>query len=308
MEYVIGIDGGGTKMHLVAADRQMNILFETFGGSSNLTSLSAKAVQQNLCDLLDRFFSESGLRRSDCRCVCLGSAGAGRDSARIQLAAMLREAGADGEIFITNDAESALAGGSETGDGILLIAGTGSICFGKNRRGETWRTGGWGHIAGDEGSGYDMACKILRAVVRGADGRGGPTILTELVKEYWELENMDGLMDAVYRSGKGKSEIAALASLCETACEKGDKAAFQIVESCAEELAEMAAVTAERLWGSEESVPCIYAGGLLEKSAHLRQCLQSSLLQKRPNLKLQFCMHDAAWGCASMAWKQIGGP
>lgn len=307
MEYVIGIDGGGTKTHLVAVDRQMNVLFQTFGGSSNLASLSEKAVQQNLWDLLDCFFLESGLPPEDCRCVCLGSAGAGRESARVRLAEMLRQRCGGAEVFVMGDAEGALAGGSGDGTGILLIAGTGAICFGKNACGETWRTGGWGHIAGDEGSGYDMACQLLRAVTRAADGRGEPTLLTELVMDHWSLDGMDGLVDAVYRSGKGKSDIAALAFLCDIAYDKGDKTAFQIMENCAAALAELAVTAAGRLFEPEEQVPCLCAGSLLEKSPYLKRHLQGCLAGKQPLLELQGCKHDAAWGCASIAWKKSVG-
>ena len=303
MEYVIGLDGGGTKTHLAAADRRMNMLFEAYGGSSNLTSLSAEAVERNLRQLLSGFFAESGFRPEDCRGVCLGSAGAGRDSARTRLASMLREAGARGEITVVNDAQGALAGATETGIGILLIAGTGSICYGKNSEGKTWRTGGWGHVAGDEGSGYDMACKILQAVARAADGRGEPTLLTELVEGHWKLTGMDDLVDAVYRSGKGKSEIAALAPLCGIACDRGDPVACRIMEDCAASLAEMAAVTAEHLWDAGEAVPCFYGGGLLESSPRLRQCLQAHLCRRRADMQLLPCRHDAAWGCALMAWQ-----
>lgn len=309
MKYVIGIDGGGTKTHLLAAGEQMRTLFESFGGSSNLTCLSKEAVQHNLTDLLGRFFSDSGLPPGDCVSLCLGSAGAGRETARRDLEQMLRAAlpAPSCAIRVTDDAESALTGGADNGCGVLLIAGTGSICYGKNSRGTACRVGGWGHVMGDEGSGYDMASRILRAVARAWDGRDAPTALTQLVLDHWRLTGIDGLMDAVYRSGKGKSEIASLAFLCDIAYHKKDITAIRIVEECAASLAEFAAAADARLHLPGEELPCVYAGSLLEKSQPLRNHLKNKLREKCPGMELRPCAHDAAWGCARLAWRQADG-
>lgn len=299
MEYVIGIDGGGTKTHLVAADKTMEILYEGYGGSSNLTSLSSGEVNQNLSELLGNFFESGRFSPEECTCLCLGTAGAGRETARSELKTMLRRW--VGQVLVTDDAQSALAGATETGSGILLIAGTGSICYARNQYGESHRTGGWGHIAGDEGSGYDMACQILRAVVRAADGRGSETQLTDLVMDFWSLKGIDQLIDALYRSGKGKSEIAALAILCDRAYDKQDETAFQIMERCAAGLAEMVVAAAE-VFREEEYIPCICSGGLLEKSRYLKFHLRRQLELKKPAVRLEPRLHNAAWGCARLAW------
>lgn len=302
MEYAIGIDGGGTKTHLLAADRDMRVLFEAVGGSSNLTCNSGAAVAENLNSLLERFTAESGLSLADCRGLCLGSAGAGRASSRDELRAILEKALPNVRVAVTDDAESALAGGTEHGSGILLVSGTGSICYAKNERGETCRVGGWGHVLGDEGSGYDMACRILRAVARAWDGRGQATVLTGLVEKLWSVSGMDALIDSVYRSGKGKTEIAALAVLCDIAYNDKDKVAFEIVEACACGLAEMA-LTAAAVFPGYGSIPCVFAGSLLIKSENLRAHLARRLREQEPAMRLLPCVHDAAWGCAKLAWQ-----
>lgn len=303
MNYVIGIDGGGTKTHLMAADSQMRTLFESFGGSSNLTSLSAHAVHENLNRLLHEFFAESGFKPENCAGLCLGSAGAGRESARRELEAIIKEILPSCDVSVTHDAEGALAGGSVSGTGILLIAGTGSFCYGKNKQGQTCRTGGWGHIMGDEGSGYHVACDILRAVAKDWDSRGKPTLLTALVMDHWGLKDMDALMDAVYRSGKGKSELASLAFLCDIAYDKGDIAAYQIMEDAACALTDMVAAASQKLKGDLERLSCIYTGSLLTKSQYLKQHFEKKLSERCPGMALQTCLHHAAWGCAALAWR-----
>ncbi len=306
MGYVIGIDGGATKTRCAAFDSEMRVLAETFGGSSNLTSLSQEEVRHNLTDLLDRFFLESNLLPEECSCLCLGSAGAGRKSARKELKKILKEVLPQSHIFVTDDAISALTGGTGGGPGILLISGTGSICLGRDSTGRVCRAGGWGHVMGDEGSGYDMACRMLRAIVCAHDGRAEPTLLTQLVFDYWGVAGIDELTDLVYRSGKGKSEIASLAFLCDIGYDKGDKPAVRIVKDCAEELAAMAAAVAEKLALPGEELPCLGAGSVLEKSLCLRKHLETELQEKGTGLRLARCRYDAAWGCGRLAWEQAG--
>ena len=276
-DYVIGIDGGGTRARAFAAGRNMEALYEASGGGVGLSSLPPQRVEENLSRLLEACFSSGRLSGSRCRCVCLGAAGAGRAEARNALAGMLRQAAGPVPVYVTHDGAGALAGGVEKGSGILLSSGTGSICYARNAQGETWRTGGWGHIMGDEGSGYDVGRKMLRAAVRAADGRDAPTQLTGMVLEHWRLEELDQVVEAVYSGEKGKSEIAELAPLCELAYQRGDRAALRITREAAGSLAELAAAAAKRLWPPKEPVACVCAGGFLENAPNLRKHFHDAL-------------------------------
>ncbi len=306
MEYVIGIDGGGTKTHLLAVDKNMDILYESKGGSSNLASNPPEVVKDNLSSLLEEFRRESGLSPLQCRGLCLGSAGAGRESAKKTLYQFLQKSKLSPYIYVTTDAEGALYGGTETGCGLLLIAGTGSICYGRNAVGEICRVGGWGHIMGDEGSGFNMACRMLQAVAKAWDGRGRPTILTDLIMEYWSLHNMDELVDYVYHANKGKAEIAALAFLCDLAYKKGDESAFEIMEACARELAGLVK-SAGRAFSQDSQVICVYSGSLITKSLYLLQHLRHMLAENTPEILFIQPKQSAAWGCARLAWELQSG-
>ena len=154
MNYLIGIDGGGTKTLLRAADSgTLALLGEAKGGASNLTALPEKEVQGNLDGLLADFFAQSGLSPNDCCGAVLGSAGAGSPDARERLQGMLAALLPKSRILVEDDALPVLYAGTETGVGMILISGTGSICLGRNEAGERFRAGGWGHLIGDEGSG-----------------------------------------------------------------------------------------------------------------------------------------------------------
>ncbi len=312
MDYVIGIDGGGTKTHLAAADRKMNIFCQVYGAGSGLTSLPAEQVRANLHQLLDCFFLKSALPLERCRCICLGSAGAGQERARQVLAGILAEKTGKVPLLVTPDGIGALAGGLEGGTGLLVISGTGSICCGRNARGKTARAGGWGHLMGDEGSGYDVGCKILRHVARAADGRDRFTLLTQLLQEHLGASDIYSLTDRIYSKKNEKSEIASLAILCDTAYSRGDWAAQKIMREAAAALAELVAATAKQLWRSlgnapcQRSIPCVCAGSFLEKSANLKKHLRQELDILYPGVSLHSPAHSAAWGCAALAWEHVG--
>lgn len=305
MEYVLGIDGGGSKTHLLAAARDMRVLWESFGLGIGLNGLPKDMVRARLATLLRDFFQAGGLSAGDCRFVCLGVAGAGRPSGRRVYEEILGDS-LDGIPFrATHDAEGALAGGIPGGIGLLLSSGTGSICYGRNAAGEVWRTGGWGHIVGDEGSGYAIGRACLNAVVRQQDGRGASTLLTEKIMAHWALDGFQDLVDKIYAPA-GKDEIAGLAPLCGEAYNAGDPVAVAILKAAARELAEMALTVAGRFWERPEAVTCVCAGGVLEKMPQMLPLIERELADQLPALTLARPAHSGAWGCAALGWREIG--
>ena len=302
MNYVIGIDGGGTKTHLKALDFRQKVVGEARGGASNLTALSTETVQENLRLLITEFYEQTGLSPKDCVSVCLGTAGASSNTSQQELSAILADLFPGIPTLLTNDALPILYSGTPTGCGIVLIAGTGSVCMARDLEGNLWRVGGWGHLIGDEGSGYHIACRMLSAVMRAYDGRGCQTVLTDLLLEHLRLSSHMELIDYLYQSGNGKKEIASLASLCDRALELGDDTAKAIYEESADSLCEMVATAAQKLSPAEqEPVICVYTGGMVTKSSALQNLLSQKLQKKAPNVVLKECRHDAAYGCALMA-------
>ena len=180
MGYVIGIDGGGTKTLLKIADRNGKLLVVCQGGPSNIYSSSLDTVKANIHQLINDGLQQLNIDINSLDCVCMGTAGAGREDEQNLLKKLLREVGISCNIIITDDAITALYGALGKGEGIILISGTGSICYGRKDDGTIYRSGGWGHIIGDEGSGYDIGRCILTKVMRSYDGRDNKTILTTL--------------------------------------------------------------------------------------------------------------------------------
>jgi N-acetylglucosamine kinase-like BadF-type ATPase len=173
---------------------------------------------------------------------------------------------------LSNDAEL-LLGALDNAIGVALIAGTGSIALGRDTHGATTRAGGWGHVMGDEGSGYDLGRRALQAAARAADGRGAPTLLLDLLLQHWQLKKADAMIGEVYPDDD-KGKIARLSTYVFQAARQNDAIAQAIIEQAAHELA-LAVLTVSDALDLPSELPLALGGGLLIHEAYLRdQVLQ----------------------------------
>jgi N-acetylglucosamine kinase-like BadF-type ATPase len=262
VDYVIGIDGGGSHVRVVVAAPDLTILASAEGASANPNSAgreaAARAVQQTLREALAQ------LPESAIRAVGVGIAGTvtARDWARETVAAVLPNTA----VHIGIDFEIALIGARGERRGVLILAGTGSVAYGVNAAGESLQVGGWGYLLGDEGSGYSLGLKALQAVVRAADGRDPPTALTEIVLNALGLASPQDLIQWIYaiptapqNAPSRISEIARFAPLVLAAVD--DPTAQRIIAESVDELALMGQTTVRRL--RIDAPAYAFAGGLL---------------------------------------------
>jgi N-acetylglucosamine kinase-like BadF-type ATPase len=301
MDYFIGMDGGGTKTALKLADENGNIVLTMEGGPCNINSMGKEAVGKMLKELVNDTLKEANLSMEDIKVLCIGTAGVDRPSDKAIMEELIRSTGFGGKTIITNDAVTALYGGVGGAEGIILISGTGSICYGRNSEGETKRSGGWGHLIGDEGSGYYIGINAINRIARAHDGIEEKTIMSDLILEHLKLQNASGLIDYVYRSGAGKSEIASLARLVDEAYKQGDSAAEEILLKAAFELflASKAVIDSLKLGGKKATLAV--NGSVIEKN----ECVSSEFkrLMKRnyPLVEVVNMKNDAAYGAVLMA-------
>lgn len=210
MEYYIGIDGGGTSTICYIVDEKGNILGKGKAGSSVYHVTGIKKAKDAIYEAFIQAKMESGMNSNSFAAVCLGLAGVDTKKDYQKMNNAVKKLNLAEKVFLENDAVVALSGGTVTGRGVVLIAGTGTISFGINKRNKKRRAGGWGHIIGDEGSGYDIARNGIIAAVKAYDGRGEDTILLPMFIEKLNLVTMDDLMEKIYLSGLGRHQIAAL--------------------------------------------------------------------------------------------------
>ena len=250
-----------------------------------------------------------GAQKNDCKAICLGFAGIGRPGEKEILSGMMHSMGFDRGLIITNDAHIALMGGTGAEMGIILISGTGSICYGCDGYGNTCRSGGWGYIAGDEGSGYDIGLHALKHTLKVLDGRekNAKSILAAMVMEALDVDTPDKLIHMVYHSGEGKKKIASLAPVVDKANLSGDGKAAEILECAVSELFLCASSVIDRLHFQQELVPLVFSGSVLQKSTKIRNNLKNKLKTAYPMVSVQDSENDAAWGAVLMALRHING-
>jgi N-acetylmuramic acid 6-phosphate etherase len=279
----LGIDGGGTGTVALLvrgvpdAHPPWVVLGRGESGPSNLQSVGSAGAQQALDEAVSRAFAAAGLKRVKVIAVCLGLAGAGRPEDQAVVRAWAERIGLAEAVEVTADAPLLLAAGTPAGWGVALVAGTGSMAYARSPEGAAARAGGWGHLLGDEGSGYALALSGLRAVVRAADGRGPVTALTERLLGALGVSEPADLVGAIYRGGRDRAALAALAPVVLQRADEGDVVALSVVREAADDLAATAVAAARQLGPGRESVPLALAGGVLVGSPSYRQRVLDAL-------------------------------
>lgn len=275
-ELVIGIDGGGTRTRAILADGAGKTLGAGEAGTSNPLVHGVEAAQRELEHAIARAFENAKLSRHKVAAMCMGLGGAGRAREQQALVAWARETLAE-RVEVVNDGQIVLAAGTPENWGVAVIAGTGSLAWGRNRAGETARAGGWGYLMGDEGSAFDLARQALRAATQFADGRGDETQLLDAILEFWNLSAPQDLVARVYRSGLTHTDIAQLAPSVVQCAERGDGVAKRLVVEAAEALARGVAAVSHTLELSSAPFPLALTGGLILGAEFLREQLWRAL-------------------------------
>lgn len=295
--FVAGLDGGGSKTALCCMDAVGNIICRDHFGQLNINGMDRPAIHKTLADAAG-CIAELQSSGSACAGMTIATAGISNPECRGIIETGLRKAGYPGPFDLKGDHEAALRGAVGR-VGLVLIAGTGSICFGRSAQGQTARCGGWGYLLDDEGGGYALGRDILKAVLRAADGRAKPTALTPAVYRQISAERPEDLIRAAYDPIQGKQNIAGLAPLLQEAIDGGDAAAIAIAEHAAVELAAMCAAVVDKLQLSDSVLAL--SGGVLSNISALREALEIRLHKKYPLLRVISPLHDAAWGAADLA-------
>ena len=291
----MGVDGGGTHTRVRIADLKGRVLGYAEGPSSAVSANGLATAQHVLMRTIDHARQNAGLPDlSPLGAICFGLSGADRPDEREPLLQWAKQVFAQTsstiQISIVNDCEIVLEAGSNVGWGIALIAGTGSIAFGKSPSGARVRAGGWGYLLGDEGSAYDLSRQALRVAVRAADGRGPSTQLLPAILARWELKQPMDLVSWVYRHNRAPVEgakptpmlpgqLATLATLVAEEAAKGDLVAQTLIRQAGQDLADTVLAVARRLEWGESTIPLALAGGLLLGLAQLRERLAEILAQ-----------------------------
>jgi N-acetylglucosamine kinase-like BadF-type ATPase len=302
MRYVAGLDGGGTKTAVTVADEKGLAVHTFTSGAINYNGQDEESIRRNFQEIFDTLSQVCG-GLDQCVQICIGAAGISNPTVISRLTANVRECGYQGGLLITGDHETALCGAQDSEYGIILIAGTGSICYGKNELGHSHRTGGCGYLVDDEGSGYSIGRDLISALVRANDGRLPKTIITEMVYEQLQKESVQQIIGFVHDKKTNKQDIAALAPILSEACTLGDLVALTIASKSANSLFELVVPVVEKL--ALQGGTVAMAGSVLLKNTYVQTALVEMLEQSYPNLHCIPAKKDASSGAVLMALNRL---
>jgi N-acetylglucosamine kinase len=299
---LIGLDAGGSKTVCYLADEHGNVISQARGPGAHLPSAGPHGVESILRHVIGDALSG---RQPTIAGACLGMAGVDRPGEAAIVRGILKRIIQSPQTTIVNDALVALEAGAPALAGIVVISGTGSIAYGRDDRGHAARSGGWGYVLADEGSGYWLGRQALRAAMRQADGRGQTTSLTARLLEHYRVSRADELARKVYAGDLKPAAIALLAAFVQSAAQEGDRAAIEIVERGASELSVAARSVARRL--ELASCPVVLAGGAFRAVPLMIEQFERRLASDLPGARSHLLDVEPAIGAVRLAIRAARG-
>lgn len=286
--YVLGIDGGGTKTTGFVSDENGNVYMQAITGGSNPNTLTNKEFEIVLSGLLLQLKIQNDVIYDQISVCFAGMAGVGESGRDAEVVRILgKYLHPTTKIIVKNDAFNALYSGTLGDVGIVQIAGTGAITFGVNEEEKMVRSGGWGYLFDDEGSGFHLGNEALRAVFKEYDLRGPNTSLTSKILNYFQLKRVPDIVAIVYGKEHSRSVIAPLAPLVVEAAETNDEVAKKIVQKASEKMMLSIQTCHNHLFESNHPTNIVLSGGVMTSSELFIQNFKALSSETLPHVKFQ---------------------
>ncbi len=312
MAYFLGIDGGGSKTSCAVGD-DTSLLATVTGGPSNITRVGEARARKSLHQAVREACSAAKVDPSQVERVCIGVAGAGRKEIAADVRKIIGEV-ISGKIDVVGDMQIALEAAFGAGPGVIVIAGTGSIAYGRDQQGRTARAGGWGFAISDEGSAHWIGRTAVGALLRGIDERieagNGENVAEELplyreLKAAWKLHALDEFV----RMGNANPDFAALLPTIVASAEGGDALAERVLTQAGRELAQLAIILVSRVFpdgdATQSAIPLALAGGVFRHSGRVREVFCDEIGKVNLRVQVSAQIVEPVVGALQMA-RQLG--
>ena len=308
MAIFLGIDGGGSKTSCLIGD-ETSILGTGTAAGSNLVRVGEAQARESLEIAIRQACTVANLKPSQISRVCIGLAGAARSEIselveRIISEIVFGEASVDkikpAEINVVGDMVIALEAAFGGGPGVIVIAGTGSIAYGRNRDGQIARAGGWGFAISDEGSGHWIGRAAVGAAISAWDENpNGNVRLAETLMKAWHLETIEQLVPAA--NATPSPDFPALFPAVLALADSGDRIARDVLTQAGTHLANLAGIVLRRLFPSPDAVHVAMSGGVFASSTLVRQIFYNSLRSAHPDIILNPNVIEPVRGALDLA-------
>jgi glucosamine kinase len=301
----LGIDGGGSKTSCVIGDEK-SVLATGASDGSNVVRVGEQRARESLGAAIRQACAAANISPAQIERTCVGIAG----GARPEIAAVVRRLLSEfvsGEIEVVGDMVVAMEAAFGSSPGVIVIAGTGSIAYGRNPNVGTARAGGWGFAISDEGSGHWIGRCAVAASMRAYDESGAKSTgrLLESIMKFWAVTTCEQLVVTANGSPNSATapDFAALLPAVLSAADAGDAAARGVLTQAGVELARLAAIVIGRLFANAGSVPVAVSGGVLCNCELVRQVFYDRLRAECPQVLPHAIVVDPARGALDLARK-----
>jgi N-acetylglucosamine kinase-like BadF-type ATPase len=280
-QLVVGVDGGGTRTR-AAVLNGARILGEGAAGPSNPLRVGIASGASAIREAVDKACAAAFIHRDDLVAAGVGLAGIRRKDVRTRMHDVLVQTLEIKNVELVSDGDIALYGATDGRPGVVVISGTGSIAVGMNRQGKRAYAGGWGPVAGDEGSGSWIARRALQSVARATDGRGPKTSLTAAACEFFQVATPDDLSTAIYAPTITNDRIAGFSKLVIQTARDGDEVAHEILKDAGKELGKAAVTVIHKLKMDQERFQVAFIGGVFAAGELVTQPLVEQVMKHSP--------------------------
>jgi len=306
MGYSLGFDGGGTKTESVLLDAKGAVIGEGRGGPANPLRAGYDGAFSSLREAAAEAIAAAKIRPADVTSVCAGLAGAGRRSVVRLMMVFLTKEFPGALAHVSTDYEVALEAAAGSAPGVVLIAGTGSVAYGRNAAGETARAGGYGPWIGDEGSAFEIGRRAVSAVARARDSDSPVTVLSDMIPTALDCPDWD---DLLLRIMKNPDDVfPKIFPVVAAAANSEDSAAKEILFASAIGLGSLALTVIRRLGMKNLQFPLVKCGGVFGHSRMLDSLLDSVLTSGALRAKISRLEISPAVGAARMAARLADSP
>jgi N-acetylglucosamine kinase-like BadF-type ATPase len=278
---------------------------EGLAGPSNPLRVGVETAVGNIVKAINEACDAGVVSRGDIVAATLGLAGVRRADLRQRVRERFIKSTGIRSATVITDAEIALYATTQGKPGLVVIAGTGSICLGKNEDGKIAISGGWGPLAGDEGGGVGIAQTALHSVAKASDGRGIPTALSDSAAEYFRASGPENLIVAIYSPQVDNSRIAGFAKFVVDAAKAGDAVAVSIMQEAGSELGLAACAVIEKLGLAKSKVPIGCVGSVFNAGELLTGPMIETVHTLAPRAFLTEPLMPPAHAAAMMAMRGL---
>jgi glucosamine kinase len=302
--YYLGIDGGGTKTTCAVGD-ESHLLATATTGPSNIVRVGEEQARESLNQSVRQACAAAGITPAQVVRTCVGGSGAGRRELAARVQQILAEL-LSSPVDVVGDMQIALEAAFDAGPGVIIIAGTGSIAYGRNRQGTTARAGGWGFAVGDEGSAHWIGRAAVSALLRAADrardtdadqAPQNSSFAASLMKP-WCVGSLNDLARAA-----NSIPPPDFALLFPAVAASADESALQVLTSAGKELAQVASVVLLRLFALDDAapVPVAMTGGVFRHAARVRDVFYNELRTLDGRVEVRAQLVDPVEGALRLA-------